>query len=198
MNSITRTLTLGPPHGRLTGHLSRPDGTRTLIIVAHAGLHHDHPLVAPTLATRHHALLAVDLFNRHEEHSHDPHQNAAQLALRLLHFLDFARNDGDTADLALALYASGAAAPAAVRAGAQRDADVHAIVTYGGLIDHAGIQYLEALAAPLLTLVERHDRATELATRRAFQHLRATHELHLIDPADAAAEAAAWFGLWLR
>lgn len=197
VTSITRDITLSSPQGALLGHLSRPEHCHSLIIMVQTGPHPADGAIAAALAACNHAILAIDLLTPQEAHFPDQ-QNAPLLAQRLVHLMDLLHRDGDTEDLVLGFYATDYAAPAAIRAAAQRDLAAKALVVSGGSIDHAGLQYLEALAAPLLVLVDHSDSITQAATQRAFQHLSAPHAMHLIEMQAAAPEAAAWFELWLR
>lgn len=197
MSTINRHISLHLPPGPLSGQLSRPESARTLILVTLPQPLHSN--VVATLAARNHAILAIELLTPHESHFADHQENTALLTQRLLHVLDFLRRDGDCEGLKVGLYAHDHAAPAALRAAAQRDADVGALVVNGGLIDHAGLQYLEALVAPILVLVDKNEEnGHAIATQRAFPHIHAVHEMRAIEAHATAAEAAAWFGLWLR
>ena len=139
------------------------------------------------------ARLTIDLLTAHETNFPDHQQNAPLLALRLVNILDYLPDDGDTEGLHIGIYASDHATPAAIRAAAQRDTAVQAIVVNGGIIDHAGLHYLEALAAPLLVIVNPDENDVAVATQRAFQHIQPVHEMHQIETDAAASEAAAWF-----
>lgn len=198
MSIITRHLSLPTPQGKLSALLTRPEAARALILMAQTGPHPAHPLVAATLAARNFAILAVDLLTEQETRFHEHQEDVALHAGRLIATLDFIRHDGDTENLMVGLYTSDHASPAAIRAAAQRDATIRAVVVCGGLIDRAGLQYLEALVAPLLVLVDPEDEATRTASERAFKHLAAVHEMHPVESAAVAPKTSAWFDLWLR
>jgi hypothetical protein len=117
-----------------------------------------------------------------------------------LHVLDFLKEDGDSAGLPLGIFSIGNIASAAIRAAARRDAQVGALVVFQGLIDNAGAQYLEALAAPLRVLLDPAGESLtplQTATTRAFAHLEITHEMQLTAPDEVPAASLQWFSRWL-
>lgn len=198
MNIISRNISLSLPQGKLLGHLNRPEYARTLILMLQTSMHPAYSKVSLALSAHNHAILAIDLLTAHEANFPDQQQNAPMLAQRLLQVIDFLRRDGDTQDLLYGLYATDHTVPAAIRAATQRDLDIRAIVASGGIIDHAGRQYLEALAAPLLVLVDPEDTITQGATQRAFAHLNAPHAMHPVELHAVPPETVAWFAQWLR
>lgn len=196
---MNRKISIHAPHGSLYGWLERPENPHGLIVLAHA--HHvpvDSAIAAYFMA-RDYAVLTLDLLTAQELQFADAAQNVPRLTQRLIDILDFARNDGDMADLPLGLFATGETAPAAIRAAAQRDRQVVALVCHGGIIDHAGRQALELLAAPLLMLFDTDDEVGPAVFQRARGHLHvpcATEQLRpLADPSPAM---AAWFARYLR
>ena len=62
---------------------------------------------------------------------------------------DLIRRDGDMENLPCAIQVSDELVPAAIRVAAQRDRQILAVAACDGLIDKAGVQALELLAAPL-------------------------------------------------
>ena len=197
MNAIIRHFAVPSPQGRLPAHLTRPEGSRALIVVIHAGTCPAAATLTADFSAHPWAILEVDLLTAEETHAHGDEEKAAQLSQRLISVLDFIHNDGDTAGLPVGFYALGRATPAAIRAAAQRDATVRVIVVRGGLIDHAGKEYLEALAAPLLVLADLGDSTAEIIVRGAFQHLNAPHALERLETGDAGLKPASWFAQWL-
>lgn len=191
---MNRHLSLYTPHGSLHGQLERPEAPHGLIILARS---HHQPVdaaITANLAACGYAILAMELLTAHELQFVDATQNVPRLAQRLIEILDLARRDGDMQDLPLGIFASGDIAPAAIRAAAQRDALVKAVVCHGGLIDRAGVQALELLAAPLLMLVDADDDSTLAAYRRATAHLHAIHEMQTTAPGESPESTAIiWF-----
>lgn len=199
--SLDRHLAIDTPQGKLFGNLSLPDSPRSLVIVPRGGdPHGPQARVTAALAAQQHAVLSIDLLTHKEGGFAALAQNSHLLMPRLLRLLDYLKEDGDSAGLPLGIFAVGPVAAAALRATAQRDAQVHALAIYQGLIDHAGKQYLEALATPLLVLldIDEEDVETKQAsTERAFEHISAAHAVRLINDLSLAGEACRWFNLQL-
>ena len=196
---MNRHITLQTPHGSLHGQLERPDFPRGLILLARA--HHVpvDTLTAARLAAQGYAVFVMELLSAHELQFADATQNVPRLTLRLIDILDMIRNDGDMQDLSLGIIASGDIAPAAIRAAAQRDAQVKALACHGGLIDRAGAQALDLLVAPLLMLFDAEDNIGETAYQRATSHLHGLHQKHVLAIGeDPAIPITTWFSRHLR
>jgi hypothetical protein len=196
---MNRHFALTTPHGTLHGALERPDRPHGLVLVAR--VHHGlaDSVIAANLAAHGYAVLSMELLTAQETHFIDAAQNVPRLSQRLLEILDLIRDDGDTQDLPLALFATGETTPAAIRVAAQRDIQVRALACNGGLIDRAGRQALELLSAPLLMLFAADDEIDRAAFRRALPYLHAAYEERLLDPGeDAAQRVAAWLRLHLH
>lgn len=196
---MNRHFSLSTPHGSLHGQLERPERPRGLVLVAR--VHHAlaDSVIAANLAARGYAILNMELLTAQETHFVDAAQNVPRLSQRLLDVLDMIRDDGDTEDLPLALFAVGEVTPAAIRVAAQRDMQVHALACHGGLIDRAGLQALKLLRAPLLMLFDAGNAIDKAVFHRALPHLSTIHEERVLaDGEDAAASVAAWLGIHLR
>ena len=191
---MIRDLAIHTPHGNLHGRLDRPPAAQGLIVLARA---HHAPidrLLADLLVEQGFAVLSMDLLTLQETQFADATLNVPRLAQRLIEILDLARSDGDMEKLPLGIYASGDTTPAAIRAAAQRDAQVRALVCHGGLLDRAGVQALELLVAPLLMLFDSSDPLGPAAYRRAGTHLNGRHAEHQLEAGDdALAAAIPWF-----
>lgn len=190
---MTRDLAFATPHGRLAGEVSLPPEPRGLVVVA--GLH-SSPLTGPIAEAAAEARLAVftlELLTAQELHFPDSAHNVPLLCERLLHGLELAQRDAETQDLPVGIFADAAAAPAAIRAAARRDSQVRALACHGGLVDVAGIQNLELLAAALLMLADADDTVSEASLRRAAAHLSAPWECVTLAPGESPARrAVAW------
>lgn len=197
---MNRSISLQTPHGPLHGQLEIPDRQpRGLILLARA--HHApvDAVITANLAARGYAIFAMELLSSQESQFADATQNVPRLSQRLLDILSLISRDGDMQDLPLAIFATGDASPAAIRAAAQRDTQVRAVACHGGLIDRAGLQALKLLEAPLLTLFDLDDSAGITAFQRAALHLSDLHESHvLVLGEDPVLRVAAWFALHLR
>jgi len=191
--SIERFLAIVIPQGKLFGQLSLPESARTLIIVPHGGDPHGvEAHVVPALLANGHGVLNIDLLT-HQEHGGEILHNIHALVPRILRLLDFIRDDIDTGSLTLGIFAAGHVVAAALRVAAERDLTVRAVVLADGLIDRAGRQHLQMLAAPLLVLLRADDAELRAATERAFAYLEAPHELRSGDAVSFARDSCEWF-----
>lgn len=196
---MIRQLSLQTPHGSLHGRLDLPPHPRGLILLTRA---HHAPIdtaIAANLAARGYALLAMELLSTQEAQFADATQNVPRLTERLLDILDLTHHEPELAELPLAIFATGDSTPAVIRAAAQRDTQVKALACHGGIVDRAGLQSLDLLAAPLLMLFDADDDTARMAYQRATPHLKSVHEMHLLGPAeDPVLRVAAWFGIHLH
>lgn len=196
---MNRAITLQTAHGPLHGQLERPDEARGLVLLARA--HHApiDTIITAHLAARGYAIFAVELLSSQEAHFADATQNVPRLTERLIDFLDLIHHDGDMQNLPLAIFTSGDTTPAAIRAAAQRDTQVKALVCHGGMVDRAGLQSLKLLAAPLLMLFDGDDEFAPGAFRRATGYLSCIQETRILDAGeDPLMRVAAWLSLHLR
>lgn len=193
---MNRTLAIHTPHGSLHGHLELPENPKGLILLARA--HHApiDAIITANLAARGYAILSMELLTLQEAQFADATQNVPRLSQRLLDILDLIRHDGDMQELPLAIFATGDATPAAIRAAAQRDMQIKVVVGHGGIIDRAGLQALKLLVAPLSMLFDADDTAAQSAYQRAASHLGCIHEMHRLSPGeDPVIRVAAWISL---
>lgn len=196
---MNRHITQQTPHGSLHGQFDRPEFARGLILLARS--HHVpvDTVTAANLVARGYAVFVMELLSAHELQFADATQNVPRLAQRLIDVLDMIRSDGDMQDLPLGIFASGDIAPAAIRAAAQRDAQVKAVICHGGLIDRAGAQALDLLVAPLLMLFDTDDSIGETAYQRAMSHLHCVHEKQVLEIGeDPVIPVAAWLSKHLE
>lgn len=196
---MNRNITIHTPHGPLHGQLDRPDNARGLILLARS--HHAavDTIIAANLAARGYAIFAMELLTTQEAQFVDATQNVPRLTQRLIDIFDLIRHDGDMEELPLAVFASGDATPAAIRAAAQRDTQVKALACHGGLIDRAGLQALKLLVAPVLMLFDADDEIGKTAYLRASSYLDTIHEMHSLDIAeDPVIRVASWLSIHLH
>lgn len=195
---MNRSINLQTPHGQIYGRLEMPEHPRGLVLLARS--HHApvDALIAANLAGRGYAVLGMELLSTQETHFADATQNVPRLTQRLLDILELIRHDGDMEDLPLAIFASGDATPAVIRATARRDTQVSALACHGGFIDRAGLEALKLLTAPLLILFDAEDVLAKTAFQRAVPHLRTVHETHTLDIGeDPVIRVASWFSAYL-
>ncbi|MBS1188999.1 MAG: hypothetical protein H6R10_791 [Rhodocyclaceae bacterium] len=196
---MNRSFSLATAHGPLPGRLAVSPGARALIVLALAQGEPLDEAVAADLSAFGYAVLSLNLLTVQESVFPDAAYNAPLLTQRLVDALDRTRGDGDTENLPVGLFAADHAAPAAIRTATRRDAQVRALVCHGGLIDHAGRQHLQLLAAPLLMLVDAGDKASANAYRRAAAYFSVPHEMAILAPGEnPGAHIARWFGQHLQ
>lgn len=199
--NIDRHIAIDTPEGRIFGTLHLPEHPRSLIIMPRCGeAHAVQATVLAALLPGFHGVLDIEMLTHDERPADDNSLNIHLCEGRLLHVLDFLREDGDSAGLPLGIFSIGNIASAAIRAAARRDAQVQALVVYQGLIDNAGTQYLEALAAPLRVLLDPAGESLnplQTATLRAFAHLATPHEMELAAPDEVPTASLQWFSRWL-
>lgn len=191
---MNRTLAIHTPHGQLYGQLEIPETALGLIILARTHHAPADAAIAEKLTEHAFAVLTMELLSSQEAHFVDATQNVPKLTQRLLEILDLIRRDGDMQNLPLAIFSIGDATPAVIRAAAQRDTQVRALASHGGLIDHAGLQALKALAAPLLMIVDAEDGLADAANQRAASYLVCAHETHVLSAGeDPVLAVITWF-----
>lgn len=196
---MNRHFSLSTPHGSLHGHLERPEHPHGLVLVARIHNALADSLIAASLAARGYAILGMELLSAQEMHFADAAQNVPRLSQRLLDILDLIREDGDTQDLPLALFATGDVTPAAIRVAARRDLQVRTLACHGGLVDRAGLEALKLLRAPLLMLFDAGEEIELAAFRRARAYLgTVSEERQLTAGEDASLHVAAWLGIHLQ
>ncbi len=195
---MIRNLSLQTTHGLLHAQLDRPDSPRGLVLLASPQRSAVDSLIAANLAARGYAILSAGLLSTQEAQFDDALHNVPRLAQRIIDFLDLIRNDGDMQDLPLAVFASAETTPAAIRAAAQRDAQIKVLACHGGIADRAGLQALQLLAAPLLMLFDADDSTGRSAFQRAATHLACSHETHVLGHGeDPVLRVAAWLSAYL-
>ena len=196
---MRRSLSLQTPHGTLHGHVDMPERPRGLILFARFAHAPIEEIIAANLAGRAYAILAMEVLSAQERQFADAVHNVPRLTQRVIDLLDLIRHDPELSELPLALFAHGDLTPPAIRAAAQRDAQVQALACHGGIVDQAGLQALKLLAAPLLMLFDADDPYGRPAFLRARPHLTTVSEMHELPPGEnPSAHVAAWFSLHLK
>ena len=185
---MNRHITLQTPHGSLHGQLECPGTPRGLLLIVRS--HHTEAdiSIAANCFDSGYATFTMELLTAQEMQFVDATQNVPRLTTRLIDILDLIRSDGDMLTLTLAIFTSGDVSPAPIRATAQRDTQVKALVCHGGLIDRAGAQALDLLVAPLLMLFDIDDSFGQTACQRADSHLLGMHEMYLLAPGEDLAQ----------
>lgn len=195
---MNRRFSIRTAHGALLGELDLPDFPRGLVLLTRA--HHAavDTEIAANLARHGYAIFSMELLTHQEAQFADATQNVPRLTERLLDLLELIRHDGDMQNLPLAIYAIGDTAPAALRAAAQRDAQVKVLICHGGMIDRAGLQALKLLTAPLLMVLDADDQLGQTAFTRAAAYLNNQYQIHPCHSGDnPLSQAAHWLGEYL-
>ncbi|MGN6333800.1 MAG: phosphoribosyltransferase family protein [Motilibacteraceae bacterium] len=191
----------------LPGHLSVPAGVRGAVVFTHGSGSSRHSprnlAVARSLGRAKLATLLLDLLSPLEEADRANVFDVELRARRLAGATRWVRAQPGLGGLGVGWFGASTGAAAALRAAAEPDADVHAVVSRGGRPDLAGAA-LAGVRAPTLLVVGGHDEQVLALNRRAQQELRCPNELvvvpgatHLFEEPGAldavAALARGWF-----
>ena len=194
----TSTLAIDSGGVRLHAELTLPARPSALVVLAHAGPNPEARDDALAVILRHAGIgtLRCDLLTSSEARFADNHHQVSLLASRLLDGLTLLRQQmllDDLPTLPVGLCGAGDCSPVVVRAAAIRDRDIFATVCRGGLIDLAGMLYLQTLVSPLLVLVGEGEQRLEASNRRALHELAGRKELKLLPASADAPDSAAAF-----
>lgn len=190
---MKRTLTLPTPHGHLRGEIDMPVAARGLALLIRPRPQALEIAQVAGLLNRGFAVLRFALLTGQEAAFPDAAHNIPKLTQRLLEILALIRDDGELRELPLGLVATGDATPAAIRAAARRDTQVHALACLGGQADRAGVESLEMLKAPLLLLIGADDAMARQASERAERHLHGIYRIAETPAGDLSTRLAEWF-----
>lgn len=171
----------------LRASLVLPEAPRGLVLLPQAGGVHPgcrHELAARVQEEAGFATLLVNLLSFRDPDSGNMQDNVPLLGERLLDCLAWLRREPLLGHLACGILAAGSAVPAALRASAQRDAQVKALVCRGGLPDLAGAFYLETLSCPTLLLFGAGDTRGQAAGLRCQDKAPRCCRVEIIPGAD--------------
>ena len=197
---------------RLAGRLTVPAQARGVVVFAHgSGSSRHSPRnrhVAELLQRSGFATLLMDLLDEGEDATRDAVFDIERLAARLTAAGDWVRGEPECRGLPMGWFGASTGAAAALRAAAEPQAGVAAIVSRGGRPDLAG-PFLDRVRAPTLLVVGGRDDVVLELNRAASAGLRCEHELAVVPGAthlfeepgtlDAAATLARdWFLAHLR
>ncbi len=197
------------PAGRvmLAGHLHVPEEPKGLVVFAHGSGSSRHSsrnrYVASVLNEAGVATLLFDLLTSREELDRANVFDVELLADRLAEATRWARAQPEVAGLPVGYFGASTGAAAALRAAAEPDAAIAAVVSRGGRPDLAGA-HLGSVAAPTLLIVGGDDTAVLGLNREAQRRLRCESDLSIVPGAThlfeepgtltrAATLAADWF-----
>jgi putative phosphoribosyl transferase len=193
---------------RLGGHLTVPPGAPGIVVFAHGSGSSRHSprnrYVASVLNRAGLGTLLLDLLTTEEERDRTNVFDVELLAGRLTGASGWLRADGGAGDARLGYFGASTGAAAALRAAAEPDAGIAAVVSRGGRPDLAGAR-LPLVTAPTLLIVGGLDEVVLGLNREALAQLEGCESQLLVIPGathlfeepgtlEAAAEAAArWF-----
>lgn len=192
---------------RLDGELLVPDEAPGLVVFAHgSGSSRRSPrnqFVAETLREHGLGTLLFDLLSEEEDRTPETRFDIELLTDRLLAATDWLRDREATGESSIGYFGSGTGAAAALRAAAERDGDIGAVVSRGGRVDLASSR-LPAVTAPTLLIVGGADADVLERNRAALRDLTCQKELAVIEGAghlfegpgelrEVAELAATWF-----
>ncbi len=196
--AATTSLAIDSGGVRLHAELTLPARPSALVVLAHAGPNPEARDDALAVVLRHAGIgtLRCDLLTSSEARFADNHHQVSLLASRLLDGLTLLRQQillEELPTLPIGLCGAGDCSPVVVRAAAVRDRDIFAAVCRGGLIDLAGMLYLQTLVSPLLVLVGEGEQRLEASNRRALRELAGRKELKRLPASADAPDSAAAF-----
>lgn len=214
MTARIREISIKLKNLRLDAWVARPRQPRGLVLLVQAagGSQREsrQGYVAEHLEQAGFATALLDLLTRYEDaRDPDARYNVALLTRRLTQVIDLLAESPEWGSLPQAVYASGTAAAAAIRAVRRRTDTVRAIVSRSGRPDLAGAEPLAELHCPTLLMVGDMDPQVYELNRQALALLPGQKRLVAIPGAthpfdepgvllQATREAAEWLGRWLH
>lgn len=154
----------------VAGRLSVPEEPRGVVVFAHGSGSSRHSprnrYVAQVLQSAGLATLLFDLLTPEEESDRANVFDIGLLAARLVDVTVWLRTAEDAAGLPVGYFGASTGAGAALRAAADPDTDVFAVVSRGGRPDLAG-DFLAAVSAPTLLIVGSRDEVVLDLNRQA-------------------------------
>jgi alpha-beta hydrolase superfamily lysophospholipase len=168
---------------RLTGRLTVPAGTSGVVVFAHgsgSGRHSPrNRFVAAGLNRAGLGTLLFDLLSEEEADDRTKVFDIGLLAGRLAAVTDLLRTLPEAENLAVGYFGASTGAAAALRAAAEPDADIAAVVSRGGRPDLAGAA-LAAVTAPTLLVVGGADHTVLNLNRHAQTELTCENRLTVV------------------
>ena len=167
----------------LAGHLSIPESAKGIVVFAHgSGSSRNSPrnlAVAQVLNKNGLATLLFDLLTKEEESDRGNVFNIELLAERLLDATSWLRAQQDLTQMPVGYFGASTGAVAALRAAADPDANVSAVVSRGGRADMAA-ERLGKVKTPTLLIVGGNDDVVIELNRLAQAQLQCENQLLII------------------
>ena len=172
---------------RLAGELMIPNDARGLVLFAHGSgssrFSRRNQYVARVLERSGLATLLIDLLTPDEEkldrRTAHLRFDIPLLAKRLIAIVDWLKRQPDTEELSIGLFGASTGGGAALKAAAERPADIAAVVSRGGRPDLAG-GALPDVKAPTLLIVGGEDTRVIAMNRDAMPRMRGEVSLEII------------------
>jgi alpha-beta hydrolase superfamily lysophospholipase len=189
------------------GMLALPSGAKGIVLFAHGSgsgrLSPRNNYVAGVLREHGVATLLFDLLTEAEDRIYENRFDIDLLTRRLLLATQWAGQQAATRELAIGYFGASTGAAAALKAAANLEPKIRAVVSRGGRPDLA-LDELPHVQAPTLLIVGGNDTAVIDLNRTAYRELRAEKELKIIPGAthlfeepgtleQVATVAARWF-----
>jgi putative phosphoribosyl transferase len=209
--AMDEEVTVQAARAALGGHLTVPPGASGIVVFAHgsgSGRHSPrNMLVAGALNEACLGTLLFDLLTTDEEADRANVFDIGLLARRLTGATQWLRDQPGMKDMRVGYFGASTGAAAALRAAAEPETAISAVVSRGGRPDLAG-SALESVRAPVLLIVGGQDDVVLRLNQKAQARLHAEARLavvpgatHLFEEPGALEEAAAlateWFSTYL-
>jgi len=195
----------------LPGVLGLPKGTKSLVIFAHGSgssrLSPRNTFVAHTLHEAGMGTLLFDLLTEEEDLVYETRFNIDLIAARLARTTVWVSNNSETRNLVKGYFGASTGAAAALKAAANLETEIRAVVSRGGRPDLV-LDVLHKVHAPTLLIVGERDTTVLGVNRKAYEKLNQPKELSIVAGAThlfeepgalekAAHLAADWFKKYL-
>jgi putative phosphoribosyl transferase len=186
MHSIDTEVTIPVDGFQLHGDLIVPEKAKAIIIFSHgSGSSRFSPrntFVAFSLNKKGFATLLIDLLTPNEELIYENRFNIPLLTERLIKVTEYIQHFEETKHLCIGYFGASTGAASAIKAAANLNGLVHAIVSRGGrpdLAEHA----LSQVSCPTLLLVGSMDDPVIMINEYAYKHLCGIRKLIILDGA---------------
>lgn len=171
---------------QLHGDLIVPEKAKAIVIFSHgSGSSRFSPrntFVADTLNKKGFATLLIDLLTPTEDLIYEKRFDIPLLAERLIKVTEYIHQYGETKTLPIGFFGASTGAASAIKAAAQLDGLIHAIVSRGGRPDLAEND-LPRVSCPVLLIVGSMDDPVILINEYAYKHLCGIRKLIIVDGA---------------
>ncbi len=166
----------------LEGHLSLPEGARSLVIFVHGSgssrLSPRNQFVAGRLREAGIGFLLFDLLTREEDINYETRFDIGLLMRRLTAVTRWLRRQKETSSLSFGYFGASTGAAAALEAAADPDMKIDAVVSRGGRPDMA--KNLEKVHSPTLLIVGGSDYGVIELNESAYQQIKAVKDLKIV------------------